>query len=377
VCLLTSIGLISLAAFSIVHWIERQLLTTDNYVAMVAPLPKNPEVANAISSYTVTQLFTSTDLSNKIEQALPDKITFLAGPLSEQLQTRLTNRTRQLVQSDRFNTIWVSANTVASQRLLTTARGTNPPREKRVNFSIDMSGLRTRVATFLGKNAPIDTASATQRPQSDLVVNLKTSMQKIHSYIRTVDFLNGTLGLLAVVCLVGAVVLARLRRRLLLVMGVSILVIGLLQLIGIKALRPAVINELQQVAYRPAAGVVYDTLVASFRRTATTAVVVGAGLSALAFLWRRQYVARLKPVERWLRSARGKAATQKVHDFRETVRRYRWYAAGVVVLLGLVLMAFVLNLDWQGVVRTLLFTVLAIEVINLAAARPGGMPMEQ
>lgn len=377
VCLLTILGLISYTGFTIAHWVQRQVLTTDNYVAMVTPLPKNPEVASALSSYTVNQLFVATDLSNKIEQALPERITFLADPLSAQLQARLTNRTKQLVQSDKFTEIWVAANKTASQRLLANARGTNPTPEKHVQFKLNMSALRAQVAGFLGKNAPVDEASATTRPQSDLVVNLKSTREQVHSYVRTADFLNGTLGLLAVVSLVGAIVLVHWRRCLLLIIGISIVIIGLLQLIGVKALRPVIINELQNASFRPAAGEVYDTLVGTFRRTATVSVILGSSLALVTYLCRRQLLDHIQPLKRWLESARMKAAQKRIRSYRKTVRRYRWHAAGAAVLIGLVLMAFVLSLDWVGVIRTILFILLTIEVINLVAARTEDMPMKQ
>ena len=56
------IGLAAVVGYSMVHWVEKQVLTTDNWVATVASVPKNDTVAAALSSYSVNRLFTTTDL---------------------------------------------------------------------------------------------------------------------------------------------------------------------------------------------------------------------------------------------------------------------------------------------------------------------------
>src|SRR4051812_25068299 len=81
VFLLTFIGVIALVGYLLVHWTERQLLTTDNWVKLVAPMPKDNSVATALSTYSVNKLFTEADLETKIEQVLPPQAALLLQPL--------------------------------------------------------------------------------------------------------------------------------------------------------------------------------------------------------------------------------------------------------------------------------------------------------
>src|SRR5438045_3100633 len=109
VFLLTFIGFTALLGYGGVHWTERQILTTDNWIKIVGPLPKNEAVASSLSDYSVNQLFTNIDLEAKITQALPDKAAFLAPPLVDRLETRTKDFTQKIIQSDRFSAIWISA----------------------------------------------------------------------------------------------------------------------------------------------------------------------------------------------------------------------------------------------------------------------------
>lgn len=387
---LTVIGLTALTAYTIVHWTERQILTTENWVQVVAPLPQNNEVATALSTYAVDRLFTSLDLENRISEALPERAAFLAAPLAEQLDEWLTRGTKNVIQSDRFTNVWTSANRAASERLLNTARGETSEeptgKQREARFNLDLSALRTTVSSLLeqrrerqGEAAEV-TAPAPE-PRADrevgVVVNLKQSAEKIHMYIRLVDFLNATLWLLAAACLLGAIVVSRARRRLLLLMSLVVVVVALLQLIGVNALRPAVLENVQQAAFRPAVGVVYDTLLDSFKRSATLLFGVGAPTFLFAYVLHSNLLRKSKSVAGLLDRAGNSKVGNGWQTFRLMVRRYRFQIIGAVLVLGLILMAFSFQLDWQGIIRAALILILAVEVVYLIAARPQAAPMEQ
>lgn len=371
ICLLIIIGLVSFTAFGVVHWVERQILTTENWVQVVAPLPKNNEVATSLSEYSVNQLLSSINLEAKITQALPDRASFLAPPLTEQVESRLTRRTKQIIQSDQFTTLWTAANRAASQRLLAKARGEPVPQPKApARFNLDLSSLKERISNLLDKDSPA--------PKGDVSVgvNLKTSVDKITSYIKAADFLNGTLGLLALVSLLGGITLTFFRRRLVMVISIAVMVISLLQLIGAKALRPAVLNNIENASYRPAASAVYDTLLSSFKRGATAVLIVAFVLFLISWLIKPSVINRNKTLAKQFAEAKKSAVWKRSSDFRVLLRHYALPVSGFFVLVGLALMAFVGNLDWQGIIRSILFVVLAIEIVYLAAARPRRPPMK-
>src|SRR4051812_38153689 len=89
--LLILIGSLGFGVYVAVHWAERQILTPDNWVALVAPLPKQPVVSTALGSYITDQVFSAAEVKQRIEDALPPKAGFLAAPLASQLRTLTTS----------------------------------------------------------------------------------------------------------------------------------------------------------------------------------------------------------------------------------------------------------------------------------------------
>lgn len=383
VWVLAAAGLAALTGALVVHWTERQILTTDNWVQVVAPLPKNDAVASALSTYAVNQLYTATDLEDRITQALPDRAAFLAPTLSDQLQTRLTNRTKQVIQSDRFQSIWETANRAASQRLLTTARNPESATQKRTaRFSLDLSSLRETVSSILNERTGRDIApvNADSNKNVGVAVGLKASVKKIHQYIRLIDFLNATLWLFAVVCLLGAIVLSRSRRYLLLALSSIMVVISLLQIIGVKALRPYIINQIQDSSFRPAVSVIYDTLVASFRNGAVTAFTVSTLLFVLILVLHKPLLIRSKHIANWFKDIQRSRVWRFGVTARQFIGKYRYQLMAVAAVLVLTLLAFAVKEFSASIgARGLLSILLFVELISLFGLRnkPRGKPMKQ
>ncbi len=124
----------------------------------------------------------------------------MAPALSDQLQTRLTNRTKQVIQSDKFQSVWETINREASQRILTKAREAEPQQQPRTaqvgRFSLDLSSLKDTVTKLLNERSGQTVASlqpSDSKQRLGIAVNLRTSVQNLHRYIRLVDFLNATL----------------------------------------------------------------------------------------------------------------------------------------------------------------------------------------
>jgi len=381
--ILVVLGLVSLVAFSLVHWTERQVLTTDNWVQVVGPLPKDDAVATALSTYSVNQLFTATDLEDKITEALPDRAAFLAPTLSDQLQSRLTNRTKQFIQSDTFQSAWETANRLASDRLITNARNPEAQSESRLaQFSMSLPVLRERITSFLNERSSEEVAEVEPPAERNvgLAVGLKASVEKVHTYIRTVDFLNATLGLLSVVCLVGAVVFSRARRKLLLGVSAAMVVISLLQIIGIKSLRPYIINQINEASYRPAIGVVYDTLLASFRNSAILLFLCSVAAFLLVLVCYKPFLTRSKAIADWFKEVQASRAWKHGVTIRQFIGTYRYHLMGGFVVLVLIMLAFVVQ-EFTPVIgiRAILFILLFVELISLLGlkARSRRSPMKQ
>ena len=376
--LLTLVGVAAFSGFLTVHWVERQLLTTDNWVKMVQPLPKNEEVASALSSYTVNKVVSSSSLQSRIEQALPSRISFLAPGLTSQLQSRLTNRVKGVIQSDQFQGVWVLANRYANQALVSAARSSGPSSggNRLASFNLNLSSLKNSISSYFGQDSPIASSNSGSNTVS-LAVSLKTSFNRFKTFVKTTDFLDGILGLAALACLLGAFIVAVHRRKLLLILSAVIVVVALIELIVMKAGRQALLGHVQNASYQPAVGVVFDTLFAMYRRGATLIAVTGSIIFAVALLTQASVLNSSTTLKRQLSSYSKSQFMLQWHRFRSWLRHYRFMVMGVIILIGLLFMAFVLNLNWQDIIRSVLVLILAVECVSLVAARPRRQPMKQ
>jgi hypothetical protein len=363
VFLLSLVGILALHSFVGVHWTERQLLTTDNWVTMVTPLPKNSTVAAALSNYGVQTVFTNINIERKVADALPPRAGFLAPVIAQQVQARTITRTTQFIQSDQFQGIWVLANRAASQQLLNVARSSpNQARADRIaKFNLKISALKNQINSVFGNMPSTSAAAASNNQQTALSVNLKTRVNRLRTFVKTTDFLNSVLGPLALSCLLGAIVLSMKRRRLLLSLSAIIFVLALIELVSIKAARQAVLNSVQTTSYRAAVGIVYDTVAASFRRSTELLAVIAVVIYALCLFSRS--------IAAWLSPFKSTQVWQWVRRIRQLARQYILQLVAAVLVIGLLLMAFTFNLSWQGIIRSVLQIIVAAEAVCLFATR--------
>lgn len=117
--------LVALATFvsSIAVWSRSVLLDTDAWVAPVGPLADDPDVTRALATYLVDQALQAVDLEAAAAEVLPGRAKVLAAPLTAPLRTFLTEQADELLQSERFATLWVEANRTAHRSAVRLLRG--------------------------------------------------------------------------------------------------------------------------------------------------------------------------------------------------------------------------------------------------------------
>jgi len=367
---LTTLGCLAVVAFTITHWLENHVLDPDAWVATVAPLPQHTVVNDALSSYITGLVFTNVNVEQEIQNVLPPKAAFIAGPLSDQLRTLTTKVSKRVIASDNFRTIWEAANRLAMTRLVANARSPNPPSGSKLNqvFNVDLSGIRTTLADKLGTSA---NALPALQPQSHrkfaIGANLQTKRERLWQYIRTADLLEVVLPSVVGAAFLGALALARDRRRTLLVIALTTIVLLLLEQISLKALRQSVLDQVKHAEYRQAVGYIYDTITAALRSFVFTllipcVLIVVACVLASPAKWAvalRQQVGHtlsfLRPVVHYW------------HLVRERTQQYRFVIWGVIAMLLLIWLAFIAQIDARTVIRDVLIAISLTELVYIIA----------
>jgi len=371
--LLIAVGCLALVSYSLTHWVEHQVLTTDNWVAVVAPLPQAPVVATALSSYITAQVFNNVPVEDEITSALPPKASFLAGPLATQLQALTTQIVHRVVTGDNFQNIWVAANRAAMDRLVSNARGQTQPLGARLEqkFSLDLSSVKSTLSSKLGTSAAaLPDLSAKSGKVIAITTDLKAKRERVWSYIRGIDFLSAVTPFIVMTSFLGALVFSYHRRRTLLVTAAVVSVLFLIELIALKSVRQEVLDQVKVASNQPAVGYIYDAITSSFRQMLYAGLGISVAVVAICVLagparWAAAFRAQLRIDQ--LKNARPVTWWVALRTWMQQYQYYLWLGVGVVLLVWL---AFAAQINTRVIINSVLVALSCIAAIAMLASRP-------
>jgi hypothetical protein len=153
--ILIALTAIALVASVVGVWAARTALNTDRWVATVAPLPKDPQVAAAVADYATNQLFQAINVEQRLQAVLPPQAAFVAGPIAGQVRDAVEKNVYKVLQSDRFQPIWTELVRRAHERAVAIINGTSNVaviRQDRVD--IDLLPLINQVLRELSATLP-------------------------------------------------------------------------------------------------------------------------------------------------------------------------------------------------------------------------------
>ena len=308
--------LIALTAFALVGsvvgvWAARTALNTDRWVATVAPLPKNPQVATAVADYATNQVFQAIDVEQRLQTVLPPQAAFIAGPVAGQLRDAVEKTVFNVLLSDRFQPIWEELTRRAHQRAVAIINGTSDVavvRQDRVEIDLlplinqvlrqlsaqlptlfgkqitlpDISSgaipdnLRTRVEEQLGITLPANFAQFTVYDAGQLYA----AQQAVATAKRDlVLFVVGT-----VLLLLAALAVSPRRRRTLLQLGLWLVVAAVAVTAVLRAVRAQVLEQVPAGLYRDGVDAAVTIVFSQLRTRGVQLIWIGAILAVLMYL---------------------------------------------------------------------------------------------
>ncbi len=373
ISLLILVGSAAFSLYVIAHWVERQIFDTDNWVALVSPLPKQPVVSTALGSYISDKVFEAVPVKQKISDALPPQAVFLAGPLTDQLQNLTTTTSQKIVASDGFQTLWSGANRLAMDRLVTTARGQTPPLQAKVNerFDINISDSVAQLRTALGNAAEaIPALQPLANRDIEVSTDLHAKPRRFHDVVRAVDTLVVVLPFAAIACFLFALALSYRRRRT--VITITFVLIGcmLLELILLRLGKQETLNAVHDSSNLAAVGYIYDTLVGWLRHmifivVVLLMVVVFVALAAGPANWAmrlREYLHLTR-----IRKSQAYAYWSSFRAWMWQWQYYVWLGLGFAVLAGL---ALALTVTPEVVMNAVLLLIGLCALAHIVATPP-------
>ena len=308
--------LVAVAAFSCVAsvvglWAANTALTTDRWVAAVAPLPRDAHVASAVAEYATAEVFRVVDLDARLRQSLPEQVGFAVAPLTDQMREYVRRTLVTLVRSDRFQDVWIEANRSAHQRVLAVLEGRSDVVRARGNrVVIDLlplinqvlRELSARLPTLFGRRLNLPDLSRGEVPaqlratvEDALGVRLPRNFAqftvydagRLASLQRTlVAFKRGLTALVAgtALLLALAIAISPRRRRSLLQFGVWLVIAAIATTSGLRAVRADLITQVPPGVYREGVAATIAAVTGTLRERGMQIIWFGVLLVAIAYL---------------------------------------------------------------------------------------------
>ena len=372
--LFTLLACIALAASLLAAWAQPLIFNTDHWVSVVTPLSKNSAVVSAVSTDTVTALFSSANVQSRIQDALPPKTTFLAAPLTSQLQTYATGLATKLVQSDQFQNVWILSNRTAHDQLVAiiTNQPSSSPGVSVGKIQLNLSDITSLLQQRLGASGQqlfggLNTSSQSQNSAS---LPIKQHVRAIRNTANLINDLHAVLPAITVALFLSALVFAHRWSRAIVVFGLGVAITAAILLIVLKAGKPELVQMAKTSLNQQAVAAVWDRLVAPLQGAGTTAIWVGLIIAVLGVLagpyrWAVNFRAKLG-AERLGKSA----FASWVQQARGFIANYKGWFYGVGVAAALLGLLIASSITWVTIVTVVAILVIYSAIVALLAERP-------
>ena len=257
--LLIVLGCLLLAGGNVALWVRDVVLDTDTWVSTVAPLPRSEVVAGTLSVYIVGQVFDAVDVGTVAQKALPEELAALSGPLVGVLQDLAGDTVTELVQSDQFNAVWVTANRAAHAVAMEALRGDRSLLYLEDGaLTFDLSDVFASLENTLGLEK-LGLFGGEETP-GKIVLFTSQQVALVQQMLAVIDTVGTLLPLLALVVFVIAWLISLWRRSTLKWIGIGVLITAGLSLVVLAFAQPVVLANIQDPLVRALGDEIWDVI---------------------------------------------------------------------------------------------------------------------
>jgi hypothetical protein len=251
---------IALFAVNQTAWLTTVVLDEESFVGSFESLPQDEAVSLALAYQATDAFIENYEVTEKIADALPEGIRFVALPLTEGLRNMIAGIVTEIIRSDAFTTVWTAALT-GSHRIATTYVGVfeREVLDTREGVAVlDLTPVAVQISEALAERG-FDIALETEReltvelfelPDSGFIKLIVDLMYTIRVAVFVVTF----------VLAIGAFAVATNRRRIAKWIGGATVVSMLLSLITIRYARFSLTGGVEDPIQREGAEAAWDII---------------------------------------------------------------------------------------------------------------------
>jgi hypothetical protein len=371
----------------VARWAHDEVSDTDRYVATVAPLAHDPAVQRAVADRITTEIVARLQLQQVTDQAvaalsergLPPvaatSLQALSGPLANAVEDFVSRQVTELVRSDAFAQAWEEANREAHTQMVAvlTGKGSDTVDVSNGVVSINLATVIEAVKARLVDRG-LTIAEKLPEVQAQFTVFQSSDLQKAQTGFRLLSAVNTLLPILALVCLGGAVLVGRSRRRTLVAATIALAASMVLLGVALNAFRSIYLDAVPTDQLpADAAAALYDQLVWFIRLNLRAVLVLALAVAFIAWVSGpgRTAVAVRRGTSRAIGAVRGGTARAGLDTGRLGVAldTYRNAIRGVV--LGGALLVYVMRDHPTGAFTLVVLAVAAVILLLVELlARP-------
>jgi hypothetical protein len=281
--LLIALACILLAVGSVTLWVRDVVLDTDTWVATIGPLTRNPVVAETLSAYVVSELFSAVDVEGVAQEALPQQFAVLSGAVTGLLRDLATDTVSTAIQSDQFNAAWATANRAAHAIAMEALRGDRSLLYlEDGSLTLDFSDILGTIEGTLGLQE-LGLFSGEEAP-GKLVLFTSAQVAFVQQVLAVIDTVGILLPLLALITFVLAWLISLWRRCTVKWIGIGIVITMALSLLVMVMLQPVILASIGDPVVRLVADEVWDVIMRGLIIQTILLMAIGALLAIGAAL---------------------------------------------------------------------------------------------
>ena len=250
-------AIVSLVASISAVWAKTTLQDEDQFVATLAPLPKDDAVATAISVLVADGVIEAVGVEAWVTEKLPTELEFVAAPLTDAINGFVATVAAEVIESDAFTSVWsttvrathkaASAVVSGNDRALEAEGGT-------VSINLDeIAGVVVERVEAAGLDVP-----DTDLELGSIVLYEDEQLAAVQSLAKAIDTIGWFLPVLALFFIVVAIAVSRNRRGTAAVLGFGTFIGAVLGLISLRLGRNYVVSAIGDATNQDAAGVTWD-----------------------------------------------------------------------------------------------------------------------
>lgn len=338
-------------------WLATTTLSTDDFVDTFAPLPEDPAVADALGTKFASAVVENNDITAKISAPLPDNLQFIAAPLAQAVEGVIAEAATRVVESDAFDAVWAQVLTTTHRAALLILQGTEAGilESEDGTLYLDLGPVVDEV------DARLQARGINVLADNDIDASFEIYDNDSLGLVQTIAEIMYTIRwwapILALLTLVAVLVIARDRRKAVVLVGIGTITAMAITLIEIRLVRNATIGDITDPVYREGAEAAWSIVVDRFVVQTIGLLVLGIIVVVVAWLFGSSE--RAVAIRESTSGTSGRISTGNAAIAPGLVRPLQWTAVG----LGLAFLLFVPTLSGLLVIFTALVVVAAVVLL--------------